>query len=82
MNSNAGVASMRFEATSCRPDKANTDVPQLGAVACYKGGNRLLTWRAPSSPHLACGLNVSFFLHTRTGFKLAAAGGPMRVSRV
>lgn len=29
-----------------------------GAVTCF------FTWRAPSSPHLACGLNVSFFLHS------------------
>ena len=29
----------------------------IGSVACYSA------WRAPSSPHLACGLNGSFFLH-------------------
>jgi hypothetical protein len=33
-----------------------------------------LTWRAPSSPRHACGLNVSFFLHPCTQSKPAQPG--------
>jgi len=36
------------------------------------------TWRAPSSPHLACGLNVSFFLRTCARPNPAKAGGCAR----
>lgn len=32
------------------------------------------TWRAPSSPHLACGLNGSFFLRTCGPLSAAQAG--------
>lgn len=38
--------------------------------------NRMVcTWRAPSSPHLACGLNGSFFLHSCTRPKPDKDGG-------
>ncbi|WP_349736629.1 hypothetical protein, partial [Pseudomonas jessenii] len=37
-----------------------------------------MTWRAPSSPSHARGLNVSFFLHTCTRLKQAQVGGCVR----
>ena len=41
-------------------------------------GTSVRTWRAQSSPRHACGLNVSFFLHTCTRPKPAKAGGCAR----
>ena len=55
----------------------------VGAVTCYmfRGsdmlqvvGRLVCTWRAPSSPHLACGLNRSFFLRTCGPLTAAQAG--------
>lgn len=46
-----------------------------GGVTCHKAfSGRFLTWRAPSSPHLACGLNGSIFLRTCGSLSAAQAG--------
>ena len=45
----------------------------IGAVTCF------ITRRAPSSPHLACGLNGSFFLRTCGPFTAAQAGALLGV---
>lgn len=45
-----------------------TDVPQMVAVACFS------TQRAPSSPHLACGLKGSLFLRPCGSLPAAQAG--------
>ncbi|MNV17486.1 hypothetical protein D3C71_1082750 [compost metagenome] len=63
-----------------------SDLPGQAFVSCtrcralaYLGAEEgFLTWRAPSSPSHACGLNVSFFLHTCTRLKQAQVGGCVR----
>ncbi|AGE26892.1 hypothetical protein H045_14135 [Pseudomonas poae RE*1-1-14] len=51
------------------------DVPQIGAVACYRrSGRAVFTRRAPSSPHHACGLNGAFFLRPCGPLAAASAG--------
>ncbi len=42
----------------------------------------LHTWRAPSSPHLACGLNRSFFLRFCAVTQAKPAGGCLSVSKL
>lgn len=37
-------------------------------------GRMVCTWRAPSSPHLACGLNVSLFCTPCSCFSAGPAG--------
>lgn len=44
-------------------------------------GRMVCTWRAPSSPHLACGLKGSFFLHTCEPLAAAQAGRLLGVWR-
>jgi hypothetical protein len=61
---------------------------QIGELACHISGFRratkgavtcFTTRRAPSSPHLACGLNGSFFLHTCGPLNTAPAGGALGI---
>ena len=60
---------------ACHPGRRGNDVPHFGAVACYRrAGRAVFTRRARSSPHLACGLNGSFFLHTCGPLSAAQAG--------
>lgn len=50
-------------------------MPQIGLQACHIGAVACFTTRrAPSSPHLACGLNGAFFLRTFGPFTAAQAG--------
>jgi hypothetical protein len=58
-------------ATKNGPTIRGSGVPQAVAGLSF-------TWRAPSSPRHACGLNVSFFLHTCRLLKPAQAGGCVR----
>ena len=48
------------------------------AIGCSQD---FFIWRAPSSPHLACGLNGSFFLHFCGQLGAAKAGTLVRNSR-
>ena len=55
-------------------------VLQAGPLACYIGAEAcFITRRAPSSPHLACGLNGSFFLLPCGQPNAALAGGLLGV---
>jgi len=50
-------------------------VPQIGLQACHNGAVTCFTTRrAPSSPHLACGLNGAFFLRPCGPLSAAQAG--------
>ena len=70
-------------ATSELPTMWGVGVPHLGVQACHKGAVTCFsTRRAPSSPHLACGLNGSLFPHFCTPSKTSAAGGCRNVSRL
>ena len=68
---------------ACHPGRRGNDVPHFGAVACYRrAGRAVFTRRARSSPHLACGLNGSFFLHTCNPLNTALAGGRFPISEL
>lgn len=66
--------------TSELPSGRGVGVPQIGLQACYRGAVTCFsTRRAPSSPHLACGLNGSFFLRPCGHPKAALAVGLLGV---
>ncbi len=68
-------------ATSELPTTWGVGVPHIGVQACHIGVVTCFgTRRAPSSPHLACGLNGSLFLRFCTLVKTTQAGGRIPIS--
>ena len=64
---------IRGDAPAAVASKVSDQVGGSG-VLHFSGDWCASTWRAPSSPHLACGLNGSFFLHTCEPLPAVQAG--------
>ena len=80
--SNRGLNAPRFEPTSCRRKWGAGNwraTSGWGSDVLQTVCRMVCTWRAPSSPHLACGLNGSFFLRPCGPLNTAPAGGLLRV---